>query len=83
VTLAYCSRTSRYRSSSDATGSSTRARPHPAAASRSLRSASSPYLRAGPRAAIRQLHSTTGPPTIPNAISSTGTPKFGDMNPMI
>ncbi|CAL9532564.1 hypothetical protein SUDANB70_04089 [Streptomyces sp. enrichment culture] len=42
TTRTYCSRTSRYRSSSAATGSSTRARPHPAAASRSRLSASCP-----------------------------------------
>ncbi len=48
VTRPYCSRTSRYRSSSAATGSSTLARPQPAAASRNRRSASCPYRRAGP-----------------------------------
>ncbi|CAM5459186.1 hypothetical protein SGLAM104S_05655 [Streptomyces glaucescens] len=42
-----------------------------------------PYRRAGPRAAIRQLHSTSGPPTIPDTISSTGTPRFGAMTPTI
>src|SRR5690606_21849936 len=56
TTCPYRSRTSRYRRSSAATGSRTRARPQPEAASRSRLSASSPYRRAGPLAAMRQLH---------------------------